>query len=129
MHILWDEGSSTNKRGAVPQSLVYNLMSSARSENPIEFNYFLVVEKHVGRGMAIAICKGLKTPVLTVLSQWCKCSRELQGIRLQKLDKETCLSDQYIHTTATGSTKASWDILEEKGDEDELGNQLVSLCL
>ena len=38
-------------------------------------------------------------------------------------------SDQYIHTTVTGSTKASWDILEEKGDEDELGNQLVSLCL
>lgn len=36
-------------------------------------------------------------------------------------------SDQYIHTTVTGSTKAIWDVLEEKGDEDELGNRIV-LC-
>ena len=73
--------ASDSRRGAVLERLACGFdvlclqKTRTRPENPLELKYFLVVQKHDGRGMARAFRKDLQNTVSTVVQQLSGTSR------------------------------------------------------
>ena len=124
--------ASFNRRGAVLGKMVYDFdvvcLQETRTypNRPLVLQGFTVIQRHESRGMAIVVRSSLsKTVSLLNLDRWSSSSRELQGIRIVKLDerhKSLILINAYIHPS-TCIAGASWIFLEEM--EDVLGDTIM----